>query len=179
MAVLRFVISDVFAVCFELGEPVNIWIRELNSMYPQNYGEGTTLLTIKNAYASSIAEHLINNRNCTSSYRTDLFTILSKLHFHQKVLETIHIFTHKPSLCKQKECLLGLNLITIWFTPPFSKQLAFFSSTLCSPSPLSFLNRVLDSSVISEDLNRLVVKFYFLKLIKLVSFKYNKILYTL
>ena len=31
------------------------------------------------------------------------FTILSKSHsdFHLKVLETVHILTHKPSLCKQ------------------------------------------------------------------------------
>ena len=29
------------------------------------------------------------------------------------VLETIHILTHKLSLCKQRECLLGLNLITV------------------------------------------------------------------
>ena len=61
-------------------------------------------------------------------YFADLFTILSKSHsnFHLKVIETIHILTHKPSLCKQRECLLALNLITIWFTYPFSKQLAFF-----------------------------------------------------
>ena len=119
---------------------------------------------INNTYRSSIAEHIINNRNCASSYRVDLFTILSKSHsdFHLKVLETIHILTHKPSLCKQRECLLDLNLITIWFTPPFSKQLAFFFPPLhYSPCPLSFLNHVFDSAVISEDRNWLVVKFYF------------------
>ena len=82
------------------------------------------------------------------------------LHFHQKVLETIYILTHKPSLCKQRECLLGLNLITIWFTPPFFKQLAFFSPLHYSPSPLFFLNRVLDLAVISEDRNQLVVNFF-------------------
>ena len=70
---------------------------------------------INNKYESSIAEHRINNRDCASSYSADLFTILSRSHsdFHLKVLETIHISTYKPSLCKQKECLLGLNLITI------------------------------------------------------------------
>ena len=70
---------------------------------------------INNTYGSSIAEYLINNRDCASSYSEDLFTILSRSHsdFHLKVLETIHILTHKPSFCKQGECLLGLHLITI------------------------------------------------------------------
>ena len=70
---------------------------------------------INNTYRSSIAEHLINNRNCVLFYSADLFTILSKSHsdYHLKVLETIHILTHKPSLCKQKECLLSQNLISI------------------------------------------------------------------
>ena len=42
---------------------------------------------INNTYGSSIAEHLINNRDCASSYRVDLFTILSRSHsdFHLKV----------------------------------------------------------------------------------------------
>ena len=70
---------------------------------------------INNTYGSAIAEHLINNRDCVSSFSVDLFTILSRFHsdFHLKVLETIYILTHKPSLCKQRECLLGLNAITI------------------------------------------------------------------
>ena len=52
-----------------------------------------------------IAEHLINNRNCASSYSADLFTILSKSqsNYLLKVLEMIYILTHKPSLCKQSE----------------------------------------------------------------------------
>ena len=70
---------------------------------------------INNSYGSAIAENLINNRDCASSQSADLFTILSRSHsdFNLKVLETIHILTHKPSLCKQRACLLGLNLITI------------------------------------------------------------------
>ena len=45
---------------------------------------------INNTYGSSIAEHLINNCNCASSYSEDLFTILSKLYlnYHLKFLET-------------------------------------------------------------------------------------------
>ena len=57
---------------------------------------------INNTYGSSIAEHLIDNRDCASSYSEDLFTILSRSHsdFHLKVLETIYILSHKQSLCK-------------------------------------------------------------------------------
>ena len=70
---------------------------------------------INNSYGSAIAEHLKNNRECTSTYSADVLTILSRSHsdFHLKVLETICILTHKPSPCKQRECLLGFNVITI------------------------------------------------------------------
>ena len=42
---------------------------------------------INNKYGSAIAEHLINNRDCASSYIADLFTILSMSHsyFHLKM----------------------------------------------------------------------------------------------
>ena len=65
---------------------------------------------INNTHGSAIAEHIINNRECA-----DLFTILSRSHsdFHHKVLETMYILTHKSSICKQRECLLGLNVITV------------------------------------------------------------------
>ena len=104
-----------------------------------------------NTYGSSIAEHLINNCNCASSYSADLLTILSKSHsdYHLRVLETIHILTHQPSLV--------FNL-----PPPFLVNLLFFlsSTSLHSPCPFSFLI-VLILTVISEDQNRLF--FYFLK----------------
>ena len=35
---------------------------------------------INNTYVSAIAEHLINNRECASTYSADLFTILSRSH---------------------------------------------------------------------------------------------------
>ena len=59
---------------------------------------------INNTYRSSIAEHLINKSNCALSDSADLFSILSKSHldYHLKVLETIHILTHKLSFCKQR-----------------------------------------------------------------------------
>ena len=70
---------------------------------------------INNTFVSAIVEHLINNRDCTSSYSADLFTILSRSHsdFHCKVLEIIYILTHNPSLRKQRECLLGLDIVKI------------------------------------------------------------------
>ena len=84
---------------------------------------------ISNTYRSSIAEHLINNCNCASSYNVDLFTILSKSHsdYHLKVLETIHILTHKLSLCKQRKMFYW---VWIWLLPdlplPFLVNLHFF-----------------------------------------------------
>ena len=33
------------AVCNTSGKPINVWIQELNDMYPQKYDRGTTLLT--------------------------------------------------------------------------------------------------------------------------------------
>ena len=42
---------------------------------------------INNTYGSSIADHLINNRDCASSNDVDLFIILSRSHldFHLSV----------------------------------------------------------------------------------------------
>ena len=70
---------------------------------------------INNTYGFAIAEYLIDNCEYASTYSADLFTILSRSHsdFYLKVLETIYILTHKPSLCKQRQCLLALNVITI------------------------------------------------------------------
>ena len=71
----------------------------IKQLVPTNIRQGNYFADqINNTYASSIAEHLINNRNCASSYSADLFTIPCKSHsdYHQMVLETIRILTHKP-----------------------------------------------------------------------------------
>ena len=72
---------------------------------------------LRNTYGSSIAENLINNCDCAVNFSVDLFSILSKSHssFHLKVFETIFIFilSGRHSLCLQRECLLGLNIIFI------------------------------------------------------------------
>ena len=62
-----------------------------------------------------VAEHLINNLDCAVNFRVDSFSIKSKLlfSFHLKVLETIYILSGRSSLCKQRECLRGLNIISI------------------------------------------------------------------
>ena len=138
---------------------------------------------INNTYRSSIAEHLINNHNCASSYSADLFIILSKSNSDSrlKVLKTIHIHTHKLSLSKQRECLLGLNLITIWFTPPFSKQLAFFSFPPLHykvPAPCPFLIICPWFSCDQWKLKLVSCKILFFKNDWIWSlFKYNKMLY--
>ena len=45
IVVLWFILLHVFADCNTSGEPINVWIQELNNRYPQKYGKGTTLLT--------------------------------------------------------------------------------------------------------------------------------------
>ena len=77
---------------------------------------GGPMDNLRNIYESSIAEHLINNCGCAEKFRVDLFSVLSKSHssFHLKVLEIIHILTGRQSLSKQREYLLGLNIILIY-----------------------------------------------------------------
>ena len=70
---------------------------------------------LRNTYGPSIGEHLINNRNCANSFSVDWFSVESKSHslYHLKILETLYILTNKPALCKQREGLLGLNVINL------------------------------------------------------------------
>ena len=122
---------------------------------------------INNMYGSAIAEHLRNNRECTSTYSADLFTILSwsQSDFHFKVFETLYILTHKPSLCKHRECLLDLNVIT--FLQPHPLSYIFLFLFLFSPyitesiSPI-FLDRCPSLTVNKWDRNLLVAQFYLL-----------------
>ena len=66
-----------------------------------------------NTSGSSIADHMINNRECVADFNVDRFSILSRLHslYHLKVLETLYVRSLQPSLCLQRDCLLGLNVI--------------------------------------------------------------------
>ena len=70
---------------------------------------------LRNTYGSSIAEYLINNCDCAEKFIVDFFSVLSKSHtsFHLKVLKNIHILSDRPSLGKQRECLLRLNIILV------------------------------------------------------------------
>ena len=69
-----------------------------------------------NTSGSSIAEHMINSRECAADFNVDQFSILSRSHsiFHLKVLETLYTRSLQPSLCKQRDYLLGLNVISLW-----------------------------------------------------------------
>ena len=105
---------------------------DLNNMKISNFIGGPTD-NLSNIYGSSIAERLIDNRDCAVNFRVDLFSILSKSHslFYLKVLETIHILSGRLSLCKQKECLLRFNIISIWspiqfFSPIINISFFFF-----------------------------------------------------
>ena len=121
---------------------------------------------INNTYGSSITEHLINNRDCASSYSADLFTILSRSHsdFHLKVFDTIHILTHEPSLCKQRECFF---CVLIWLQFNISLSAIFFL-TLKSLFLLFFFYRCPSLTVTRWDRYRLVIPFYFSRLRNLI-----------
>ena len=68
-----------------------------------------------NTSGSSIADHMINNRECVADFNVDPFSILSRSPslYYLKVLETLYVRFLQPSLCKQRDCLLGLNVIII------------------------------------------------------------------
>ena len=70
---------------------------------------------LANTSGSSIAEHMINSRECAADFNVDRFSILSRSHslFHLKVLETVYVRYLQPSLCKQRDCLMGLNVISL------------------------------------------------------------------
>ena len=84
---------------------------------PSKIRNGTYRATdvITNTYGSSITDHLLKNQSCAANFSTDSFSIISRAHslYHLKILETIHVRLRKPSLCKQRECLLGLNVINL------------------------------------------------------------------
>ena len=71
---------------------------------------------LENTSRSSIAEHMINSRECVAEFNVDRFSILSRSHsiFHPKLLETLYVRSLQPSLCKQRDCLLELNVISLW-----------------------------------------------------------------
>ena len=70
---------------------------------------------LANTSRSSIAEHMISSRECVADFNVDQFSIQSRSHspFHLKVLETHYVRSLQPSLCKQRDCLLGLNVISL------------------------------------------------------------------
>ena len=80
-----------------------------------------------NTSGSSIADHMINSWECMADFNVDRFSILSRSHslYHLKMLETLYVRSLQPSLCKQRDCLLGLNVIGL--LP--SAHLSYFPSS--------------------------------------------------
>ena len=58
---------------------------------------------------------MINSRECIADFNVERFSILSRSHslFHLKMFETLYVRSLQPSLSKQKDCLLGLNIISL------------------------------------------------------------------
>ena len=54
---------------------------------------------------SAIAQHLLENTDCGKQYSPAMFTIITggRNSFNLQVLESLHITTAKPPLCKQKQ----------------------------------------------------------------------------
>ena len=54
---------------------------------------------------SAISQHLLENDDCGKQYSPAMFTIITRGRnpFHLQVLESLHITTKKPPLCKQKQ----------------------------------------------------------------------------
>ena len=69
---------------------------------------------LRNKYGSSVAEHLKSNCDSVENFGVDLSSKLSKPHslFHLKVLAQF-IFCPVDRLCRLRECLLGLTIISI------------------------------------------------------------------
>ena len=68
--------------------------------------------SVVRVYESSIANHLVQNSDCRSSYADDCFSVWSRSRSQRylRVLESIYIFTTKPILCRQKKNLFTLKL---------------------------------------------------------------------
>ena len=64
--------------------------------------------SVVRVYESSIANHLVQNSDCRSSYADDCFSVWSRSRSQRylRVLESIYIFTTKPILCRQKRICL-------------------------------------------------------------------------
>lgn len=70
-----------------------------------------------NTYGSSIADYLINNRNSTDNFSVDSFFMLSRSLSNNdlNILEVIYILSTKTSICKWKDFVLSLQLISIQY----------------------------------------------------------------
>ena len=64
---------------------------------------------------SAIGLHLLNNKECADSYSDKNFEIIGRARssFHLGTLEAVYIKTKQPFLCRQKEFVYSLRLLSI------------------------------------------------------------------
>ena len=126
---------------------------------------------INNTYGSSITEHLINNRDCASSYSADLFTILSRstqISISKCLTPFIFWPMNRPSVSRGNVFFCVL----IWLQFNISLSAIFFL-TLKSLFLLFFFYRCPSLTVTRWDRYRLVIPFYFSRLRNLIFCKFN------
>ena len=89
-----------------------------------------------NTSGSSIVDYMINSREYVADFNVDRFSILSRSLsiFHLKVLETLYVRSLQSSLCKHRDCLLGLNVIGLWSSVHHS----YLPPTCFFPSPFLY-----------------------------------------
>ena len=61
---------------------------------------------------SAIGQHLIEHPECAKAYTDEKFRIIGQARssFHLWVLESVHIKTQNPVLCRQKEFIFSLGI---------------------------------------------------------------------
>ena len=77
-------------------------------LYWKYYVIGGEINNLWNTYGSSIAENLIDNRDCTEKFSLECFSIESKSHsiIYLNLLGTIYILSSRPSLGKLRDLIL-------------------------------------------------------------------------
>ena len=88
---------------------------------------------------SAIGTHLLKHPNCALHYNDDQFSILSKARseFYLAVLESIHITSSKPALCRQKEFIYSSSSQT-FFVHGALRKLVYTRGALMKPKFANF-----------------------------------------
>ncbi len=61
----------------------------------------------------AIGQHILDNHDCAENYSEDCFKVICKARslFHLEVLESVHIKTKRPVLCRQKRLVFSRGLV--------------------------------------------------------------------